>query len=114
MKNFALFLRANREMSRDSFSDPQEIALRSQWLNDIEAKGIVVNLGGTLPPIPAMSATINSENAMLEGPFSEDIHFLTGYLVIKAADLAAAMDIARTNPIINAGGSVEVREILLR
>lgn len=114
MKNFALFLRANKEMSPEAFSDPKEISLRAQWLEDIKEKNIVVHLGGTMPPIPGMAVTLFADENVTEGAFTEKSHFLTGYLVITASDLGAAQQIASTNPILKAGGSVEIREILLR
>lgn len=114
MKDFALFLRANSQMSSEAFSDLDEIKLRGQWLEKIKAQDMVVNLGGTMPPIHTMAATIFSDGSSVDGAFSEVSHFLTGYLIIKAADLESAKQIAISNPILKAGGSVEIREIILR
>lgn len=114
MKNFVLFLRANTSMSPDAFTDPKEVETRAAWLKNVQEEGIVVNLGGTVPPIPPMAATVFADGTTKEGPFMEVAHFITGFLVIKAADLEAAKEIAKTNPILVAGGSVEIREIILR
>lgn len=114
MKNFVLFLRANKEMSPESFSDPKEIELRAQWLEKIKAEDIVVHLGGTMPPIPTMATTLFSDGNAVEGAFTEKSHFLTGYLIIKALNLEVAKQIASSNPILKAGGTVEIREIILR
>lgn len=114
MKNFALFLRANTNMSPTAFSDPKEIELRAEWLEKLKREDRVVNLGGTMPPIPNMATTLFADGSSKEGAFSEVSHFLTGFLIIQADDLEAASRIAETNPILVAGGSVEIREILLR
>lgn len=114
MKNFVLALRANKSMSPTAFSDPKEIELRAKWLEEVKRQGIVVSLGGTMPPIPTMAATLFADGSVQYGPFTEFSHFLTGYLVIRADDLEAAKVVANTNPILAAGGSVEVREIILR
>lgn len=114
MKNFVLLLRANTAMSSDAFTDPKEVEMRAAWLKSVQEQGVVVNLGGTMPPIPPMAATLFADGSIKEGPFMEAAHFLTGYLIIKAADLEAAKEIATTNPILKAGGSVEIREIMLR
>lgn len=114
MKNFALFLRANYDMSPESFADPKEIELRAAWLEDVKQKNIVVHLGGTMPPIPTMATTIFSNGDEKSGAFTEEKHFLTGYLIITAKDLDDAKAIASSNPILKAGGSVEIREIILR
>lgn len=114
MKNFALFLRANTAMSPEAFSDPEELKLRTQWLEDLENKGIVVHMGGTMPPIPTMAKTIFADGTSKDGAFMEVNHFLTGYIIIQAEDLASASLVATSNPILRAGGSVEIREIILR
>ncbi len=67
-----------------------------------------------MPPIEPMACTIFADGSIKEGPFKEVDHFLTGFLVIEVEDLESAKKIAKTNPILIAGGSVEVREVLLR
>lgn len=114
MKNFALLLRANTSMSPTAFSDPKEIELRAKWLEHVKNEDLVVNLGGTMPPIPDMAKTIFADGSSKDGAFSEVAHFLTGFLIIRAPDLEAATQIAQSNPILAAGGSVEIREIMLR
>ena len=114
MKNFVLFLRANTNMSPEAFSAPKELELREAWLKNIQDSGAVVNLGGTMPPIPNMATTIFADGSTTPGAFKEVSHFLTGFLIVKAESLENALALAKTNPILVAGGSVEVREILLR
>jgi len=114
MKNFVLFLRANTNMDAGAFTDPKEVEDRAKWLENVQAQGVVKNLGGTMPPIPPMASSLFADGSIKEGSFKEDIHFLTGFLIIEAEDLEAAQRIAETNPILKAGGSVEIREILLR
>ena len=114
MKNFVLLLRANTNMDPGAFTDPKEVADRAKWLEDVQKKGVVKYLGGTMPPIPPMSSTIFADGSVTEGPFKEVEHFLTGFLIVEAENLEAAKKIAETNPILIAGGSVEVREIILR
>ncbi len=114
MKNFVLLLRANTNMDPAAFTDPKEVADRAKWLEAIQNKGIVKFLGGTMPPIPQMAKTIFADGSVIEGPFKEVEHFLTGFLIIEAETLENAQEIAETNPILKAGGSVEIREIMLR
>lgn len=114
MKNFVLLLRANTHMNRDAFTDPKEVEDRGKWLEEVKAQGVVVQLGGTMPPVPLMAATLFADGSVTEGPFTEGVHFLTGYLIIIAENLEGAKEIGKTNPILKAGGSVEIREIILR
>lgn len=101
-------------MSPSAFSDPKEIELRAKWLEQVKKDDQVVYLGGTIPPIPDMAKTIFADGTTKTGAFSEVAHFLTGFLIVQAPDLEAATAIAQSNPILVAGGSVEIREILLR
>lgn len=114
MKNFVLLLRANTNMDPGAFTDPKEVADRAQWLEDVKAKGVVQYLGGTMPPIPPMTSTLFADGTIQEGPFMEVAHFLTGFLIVQAEDMEGAKKIAESNPILKAGGSVEIREIMLR
>lgn len=114
MKNFILFLRANTSMNPGAFSDPKEIEERKNWLENAQNKGYVNQLGGTMPPIPEMSSTLSADGTKATGPFIKEGHFLTGYLIINAKNMKEAQEIAAANPILKAGGSIEIREIVLR
>jgi hypothetical protein len=52
------------------------------------------------------SVTVSKSGDLTEGAVSQ----LSGYSIIKAADLKAAADIAKGCPIFNAGGEVDVYE----
>lgn len=114
MKNYVLLLRANTNMNPEAFTDPKEVADRAQWLEDVKVQGVVKNLGGTMPPIPAMASTLFADGRVKEGTFMEVAHFLTGFLIVEAEDMEGAKRIASSNPILKAGGSVEIREVMLR
>lgn len=114
MKNFVLFLRANNSMKAEAFSAPKEIADRNNWLENAHKEGYIRQLGGTMPPIPEISRTIYADETSNTGPFVQEGHFLTGYLIINAQDINEAQKIASTNPILKAGGNIEIREIVLR
>jgi len=46
-----------------------------------------------------------------DGPFIDADEVVAGFYVIEAADLDAAVEIARRNPITQQGGGVEVRPV---
>jgi hypothetical protein len=48
---------------------------------------------------------------MVDGPFAETKETVGGYYLVEVPSYAEAVEIARTCPILAAGGSVEVREI---
>lgn len=57
-------------------------------------------------------ATIQGrERVVTDGPYAESKDLVTGILVFRAASLEDAVDVARTCPIYEFGGSVEVRPV---
>ena len=46
-----------------------------------------------------------------DGPYAESKDLVTGSLIVEAASLEDAIDVARTCPTYEFGGSVEVRPV---
>jgi hypothetical protein len=51
------------------------------------------------------------KQVVTDGPYAESKDLVGGYLIVKAASLAKATDIARGCPIFESDGSVEIRDI---
>ncbi len=51
------------------------------------------------------------KQVVTDGPYAESKDLVGGYLIVKAASLAKATDIAKGCPIFESNGSVEIREI---
>jgi len=51
------------------------------------------------------------KQVVTDGPYAESKDLVGGYLIVKAASLAKAADIAKGCPIFESNGSVEIREI---
>lgn len=60
---------------------------------------------------PAETATTVSGDTVTDGPFVDAKEVIAGICVIEAPDLDAALEIARSNPSAQHGGSVEVRPV---
>jgi len=76
-----------------------------------------LNEGGKIKsaqPLGAQSRIISGTNGrfVLDGPFAESKEAVGGYLVLHAANLNEAVEIARSMPTLSYGVSVEVRPIL--
>ena len=76
-----------------------------------------LNEGGKIKsaqPLGAQGGTISGTNGrfVLDGPFAESKEAVGGYLVLHAANLNEAVEIARSMPTLSYGVSVEVRPIL--
>ena len=67
----------------------------------------LVDMGGRLKS----GKIVTSEGAM-DGPFVEAKEVIGGYMIVSAASLEEAMEIARQCPgVVRPGSSIEVREI---
>ncbi len=51
------------------------------------------------------------ERVVTDGPYAESKDLVTGSMIIEAASLEDAVDVARTCPAYEFGGSVEVRPV---
>ena len=51
------------------------------------------------------------DQSVTDGPFAEAKELVGGYSMIEAPDYDAAVEIAKTSPMIMSGGYVEVREL---
>jgi hypothetical protein len=60
---------------------------------------------------PRDMATSIRGDAITDGPFVDSKEVVAGFYVIEAPDLDAALAIARLNPVVPAGGGVEVRPV---
>ncbi len=77
--------------------------------SELQARGEWVFAGGLYPPASATVVRAHEGEVLVtDGPFAESKEQLGGFWVIKAADLDAALDLARQASVA-CGGPVEVR-----
>lgn len=67
----------------------------------------ITDLGGKLEN----EGKIVTTEGVTDGPFTEAKEIIGGYMMISAASMEEAVEIARESPGVNPGTSVEVREI---
>ncbi|MGA0608167.1 YciI family protein [Phenylobacterium sp. VNQ135] len=80
---------------------------------ELRRSGVMSDGAGLQPPETAMTVVRGGDgrHAVLDGPYTETKEHLGGYYVVEAADLEAALAIARRIP--GAPGSkVEVRPVM--
>ena len=79
------------------------------WMGGIAAQNKLVSPGMRLGN---EGRTIKPGNVVTNGPYAEIKEMITGIIVVKAGDIDGAAEIAKGCPILNAGGNVEVRNII--
>jgi hypothetical protein len=107
MAEYAILLYAPRE-DGDEEGSPEGHAEHDRHSEDLQRNGSMI---GAFELAHPSTATSLRGDVMTDGPFLEAKEVILGFAVIEAADLDAAIDIARTNPILHQGGGVEVRPV---
>jgi hypothetical protein len=79
------------------------------WFKELGAKGHLKEPGH---PLESAGKVVNGKQKVVkDGPYAEAKDVVGGYIVIEADDLAHATELAKGCPILEVGGSVEVRPI---
>jgi hypothetical protein len=80
------------------------------WFEGLNQRGKIKGA----QPLGGQGRTISGTNGrfVLDGPFTETKEAVGGYLLLQADSLDEAVEIARGNPALRYGVSVEVRPIL--
>jgi hypothetical protein len=84
------------------------------WFTELNEKGHLKALNS---PLQGTGNAIRGKvikgkrKIITDGPCAEIMGILAGYMIIEAQDLERAVELAKGCPILEAGGSVEVRPI---
>jgi len=77
------------------------------WFKELGAKGHIKDPGH---PLEGAGMVVKGRQKIVtDGPYAEAKDVVGGYMLIEARDLAHAVEISKGCPILEVGGSVEVR-----
>ncbi|RPE05788.1 transcription initiation protein [Chitinophaga lutea] len=108
MKEFVLIFRNSTNPHENP--SPETMQERMSWMAGVAAQQKLVDKGNRLSA--SQAKTVKPGNVVTDGPYTEIKEFISGYLIIKAASIEEAVEIARQNPTFKTGGSIEVRAVL--
>ncbi|HEX4354784.1 MAG TPA: YciI family protein [Polyangiales bacterium] len=114
MSEFVLLFRSEEADYRAAMGTP-ELAQKSLqrwlvWLRELEAKGHLKDPG---QPLERSGAIVTRDRSIvIDGPYAETKDLVLGFLVLEASGLEEAIAVAKTCPMAQGGGSVEVRPVL--
>jgi hypothetical protein len=90
----------------------QHLAKWNAWSNALLAAGRLA--GGQPLEHPGTGKTIRGRDRVVtDGPYAESKDLVSGTLIVEAASLQEATELARDCPIFELDGSVEVRPVLV-
>jgi len=109
MKEFVLIFRpsANGNFKPTPEQQQQMMTNWMNWMGSIAAQNKMASNGSRLGV--SNSKVVKANNVVTDGPYSEIKEFINGFIVVKVNTVNEAVEIAKECPIVNFGGSVEVR-----
>ena len=110
MKEFALLFRQpNYDYSNVSPKEMEALVKKwKDWAGGIAAQGKLVSNGTRL----AMEGKVlRAGGVITDGPFVEIRERLGSFIIVKADSLEEATTLAHGCPVLDAGGSVEIRPV---
>ncbi len=108
MKEFALIFRS----SSNGHEAPtaEQLQERINWLASIAAQNKLADKGKALSARQAK--TVKPGGVVTDGPYTEIKEFINGFVIVRTETIEEAIAFAQENPILKAGGNIEVRAIL--
>jgi hypothetical protein len=108
MSEFTYLFRG-RQTSGSPEERQQHLEKWVAWFKDLGAKGHLKNPGH---PLEGTGKVVSGTQKIIkDGPFAEAKDVVAGFIVVEADDLAHATELSKGCPILEVGGSVEVRPV---
>lgn len=112
MKEFILIFR-NESFPQVNLTSEGTMIVSKQWENwmgGIAAQNKLAARGNRLGD---EGRTVKPNNVVINGPFAEIKEMLGGYTIIRAESIEEATEMAKGCPVLELGGTVEVRDIIV-
>jgi hypothetical protein len=98
---------------RDTAASPEQMQKNIEkwlaWFKDLSEKGHLKDRGH---PLEAAGKVVKGkQKSVNDGPYAEAKDVVAGFTLIEARDLIHATELSKSCPILDVGGSVEVRPI---
>jgi hypothetical protein len=108
MGDFLYLYRGGRRGQTPEESDK----IMQKWLGWMKGLTDSGNLKDPGQPLEAEGKVVGDSGSITDGPFAEAKDLVGGFTLIQADTLGRAAELARGCPILEVGGSVEVRPVM--
>jgi hypothetical protein len=109
MSEFLFIYRGGRASPRSAEQMQQVMQKWQAWMQQLAQKGHLKDRGHPLEPTGKLVAS--QGKTITDGPYAEK-DVVGGYTLVEAADLTQATALSAGCPILEVGGSVEVRPVM--
>ncbi len=103
------FLFRGRKASGSPEEMQQHFEKWVEWFKDLGAKGYIKDPGNPLENVGKVVS--GKQKVVNDGPYAEAKDVVGGYIVVEADDISHAVELSKGCPILEVGGSVEVRPV---
>jgi hypothetical protein len=113
MSEFVFLYRSDDKAYQEAMGTPekaqQKMTQWRAWFKEMTDRGQLKSIGQPLERVGAVVA--GKKKTVTDGPFTEIKDVIGGFSIVEAKNLDQAAQIASGCPILEVGGSVEVRPI---
>lgn len=111
MKEFLMLIRENPETYGQMTPEEmqEDIARHIKWVEGLVKNG---NFKGGNPLMPEGRKISGAPGMVTDGPYIETKECVSGYYFLLANSLDEATEIAKGCPSLEAGGALEIREVI--
>lgn len=113
MSEFVFLYRSTPEQQREAIGTParaqRSLEAYRAWIATLEAGGHLAAHGRPLDP---GGRVVKQDRIVTDGPFIEAKDVVLGFIMIEAADIEQAVELAHGCPIVKGGGSIEIRPVV--
>ncbi len=114
MSEYVLLYRSTPEVHNEAMGTPeraqQSMMKWRAWIDEMTKKGQLRNVG---QPLERSGKVVGGKRkSVTDGPYAETKDVVGGFSIIEAKDVEEAARIASGCPILDGGGSVEVRPVM--
>jgi hypothetical protein len=110
MSEFLFLIRGSNRLARSPDELQKSVQKWLAWFKELNEKGVVKDPGN---PLGASGKVVRGTSKDIhDGPYAEAKDLVNGYVLIEAATIEQAVELAEGCPIFEDGGSVEVRPVM--
>jgi hypothetical protein len=112
MSEFVFLYRSTPEQAREAMGTPERaqksLEAYRAWIATLEAGGHL-KPGGI--PLDTTGRVVRKDRVVTDGPYVEAKDLVIGLIVVEARDVEQAIELAHGCPIVQGGGSIEIRPV---
>src|SRR6058998_3272416 len=113
MSEFVYLFRASAAEQREAMGTPERAQRSMQawlaWIRELETQGHLKNRG---QPLDRTGRVVRGKKKVVtDGPYAEAKDLVLGFIIVETRDLSEAVELSKGCPIVEGGGSVEIRPV---